>query len=194
MIIFAIMAAAFAGCSKGTGGTGNTPQPFVPETAPNGALIIYSENQFYIQVGEKRIYSGGTAEQLLKDLEAAGQKPLSVDEAESCLFEGKDVTYHFSFGDVFTFPAEDGSGNIVDEIYVTGKGAASMGGIKVGDPKYYVTAVFGGAYFNNGENMMVYTASGDPARKDVEKQLYFYIEDGVVTGIGLLENLYHAEA
>ena len=194
LALAAIMAASFAGCAK-SGGNGPSASliPFPIGTDGNmSGLLLYDED-LYVQIGEKRLYAGGDAQTLVKDLESAGFVPLTVDEAESCLFDGKDITYHYVFGDVFTFPAEDGSGNIVDEIYVTASGAKSKGGLKVGDPRFNVTAVLG-AGIGKGDNMICYTLSGDSSKVDEEKQLYFCFENGVVAGIGLLANLYHVDA
>ncbi|MBR5060475.1 MAG: hypothetical protein IKX06_06860 [Clostridia bacterium] len=190
VIMSAVFAASFAGCGKNNGQSPATSIP-IPTNA-KGDIIYYSEADFCIMAGEKRIYTGGSAEQLVKDLKKEGFSPVSTDEAESCLFDGKDITYHYSFGDVFTFPAENGSGNIVDEIYVTGS-EVSVKGIRVGSSRLQITATLGGGSYEDG-NRMIYSMSGDPANKDTEKLLYFYIEDGVVTGIGILANLYHAGA
>ena len=169
--------------------------PGDPTAAPDPTPSAKKDYK-YVEVSGTAITANVTAGELLDKLAAVGIEPLSVDEAESCMFDGKDVTYHFAFGDVFAFPQKSGESvreNIVDEIYVTAEDVAAMGGIKVGDNEARVKEVFGDSCFTDGARL-VYSDSGSIENKDTEPCIYFYIEDGAVSGIGLLANLYHVSA
>ena len=191
MVLVLVFAAA---CDPGT-----TPQTSPDATYDSGISdpTPGAKKAFlYIEIDGAVIESGVTVKAFLEKLSEKGVEPVATDEAESCMFDGKDVTYHFSFGDVFTFPQESGrpvEDNVVDEIYVTSENVTAMDGVKVGDTVAKVKEVFGESFFTDGSRL-IYNKSGSVAGKDTEPCIYFYIEEGVVTGIGLLANLYHVEA
>ncbi len=123
-------------------------------------------------------------------------EPNEIYEAESCLFDGFDKTYFYDFCEIFTFPAEDGSGNIVDEIYFYSENAPLVcrGELTVGATKAEVCELFGDKYYMDGESMMVYNAENNAEKNESIPKLYFYLEEGVVAGIGYCANMYHPEA
>jgi hypothetical protein len=128
-------------------------------------------------------------------LEEVFGKPLNVEEAVSCMFDGFDKTYTFESCTVFTFPAEDGSGNVIDEVWFSGDNVPELiKGIGIGSSKADVVKVLGDKYFMQGEAMMVYNAENSAEKYDSLPMLYFMIESDAVTGIGYCANLYHTEA
>lgn len=182
-----------AACTKEPG-----TEPGEETGKETGATERPTEEGFmYAVINGVRITSGGKAGDLIEALKGAGIEPAAVDEAESCMFDGKDVTYHFAFGDVFAFPQKSGlalTDNVVDEIYITASENVTVkGGVKVGDTVENVKEVFGDRFFMDGARM-IYSESGDSARKNEEACIYFYVSENVVTGIGLLSNLYHVAA
>lgn len=121
-------------------------------------------------------------------------EPDSVDEAPSCLFkEGYDKTYHYAFGDVFTFPSASAGVNIIDEIYVMGSGCTLKGGIDIGSTRAEAEAAYGTAYYEDGADMIVYNIENDPSKNEVLPKLYFVFENDVIVGIGFCANQYHPE-
>lgn len=119
--------------------------------------------------------------------------PEYVEQADSCLFDGYDKTYHYSFGDIFTFPSKDAGGNVIDEIYITGEGCTLKGGVAIGSTRADVEAAFGRAYYTDGDSMIVYNTENDSSKNEVLPKLYFVFEQDVTVGIGFCANLYHPE-
>ena len=119
----------------------------------------------------------------------------SVEEAVSCMFGeyGYDRTLYYDFCTVFTFPASDGSGNIVEEVNFSGENVPVIGdgAVKIGSTKAEVIAVYGDNFFMQGEMMMVYNVENNADKVYELPMLFFMIEDDVVTSIGYSANLYH---
>ena len=185
-----IMLAALCAC-----GPENDPDDNKATAAPQ-ADTKFTADDIYLQIGEIKLTAGGRASDFVDMLKAAGIEYTDKEEAESCLFDGQDITYVYDFGRVFTFPEEGsgGSSNLVDEVYATGSNVTAKGGLKVGDTAEKVKETLGDGFFMDGESMMVYNASGDINLKNEQPMLYFYLENGTVVGIGVVANLYHIAA
>ncbi len=189
-VLALIMLAVLCAC-----GPENDPDDNKATAAPQ-VDTKFTADDIYLQIGEIKLTAGGRASDFVDMLKAAGIEYTNKEEAESCLFDGQDITYNYAFGRVFTFPEEGsgGSENLVDEIYATGAEVTAKGGLKVGDTAEKVKETLGDGFFMDGESMMIYNASGDINRKTEEPMLYFYLENGTVTGIGVVANLYHIAA
>ena len=189
-VLALIMLAVLCAC-----GPENDPDDNKATAAPQ-VDTKFTADDIYLQIGEIKLTAGGRASDFVDMLKAAGIEYTNKEEAESCLFDGQDITYNYAFGRVFTFPEEGsgGSENLVDEIYATGAEVTANGGLKVGDTAEKVKETLGDGFFMDGESMMIYNASGDINRKTEEPMLYFYLENGTVTGIGVVANLYHIAA
>ena len=179
-------------CACGPAGNNDDPS----KTTDGPADTKFTADDIYLKIGELKLTAGGRASDFVNEMKAAGIEFEEAEEAESCLFDGKDITYVYGFGRVFTFPEEGsgGSENLVDEIYATGSDVTTKGGLKVGDTVEKVKATLGDGFFMDGESMMIYNASGDINLKNEQPMLYFYVENGTVTGIGVVANLYHIAA
>ena len=122
-------------------------------------------------------------------------EPDSVDEAVSCMFGdyGYDRTLNYGYCTVFTFPASDGSGNIIEEINFSGDNAPAIGNgnVKIGSTKDDVIAEYGENFFMQGEMMMVYNVENDPEKVYELPMMFFMIDNGIVTSIGYSANQYH---
>ena len=190
VVLALTMLAALCACgpAKNPDDTKTTPAP--------QENTKFTADDIYIKIGEIKLTAGERASDFVNNLKSAGIEYTNKEEAESCLFDGQDITYNYAFGRVFTFPEEGsgGSENLADEIYATGAEVTAKGGLKVGDTAEKVKETLGDGFFMDGESMMIYNASGDINRKTEEPMLYFYLENGTVTGIGVVANLYHIAA
>lgn len=181
-----VFAASLAGCTTGDAPAGSTAS--AAETkAPQSASGSFTAADLDFLYNGKAFKLGGAESALFGLIGEAD----SVDEAVSCLFDGFDKTYHYGFCDVFTFPAEDGSGNIVDEIYITGDAYLAKDGVKTGSSKSDVEKAYGMAYYMDGDTVMVYNAENDSSKNELLPKLYFVLDGDTVTGIGYCANLYH---
>ena len=186
--IFAVimsMLLLFAACTPG----GENPEEPTEAPAESGSTD-FSEADLWLEVSGVKMEVGGKETAFIEALKAAGVEADSVDSISSCMFDGKDNTYHFSFGDVFTFPLTTDD-NTVDEIYGSDESVKTRGGLGVGSSIEEIIAVFGEGYYMDGANLMIYNAEADAAKNESLPKLYFYIENNVATGVGLVANLYH---
>ena len=156
VVLALTMLAALCACgpAKNPDDTKTTPAP--------QENTKFTADDIYIKIGEIKLTAGERASDFVNNLKSAGIEYTNKEEAESCLFDGQDITYNYGFGRVFT--AEK------------------------------VKETLGDGVFMDGESMMIYNASGDINRKTEEPMLYFYLENGTVTGIGVVANLYHIAA
>jgi hypothetical protein len=188
-----MMISLVSGCEKSENNEKGNPTDIPSGTVDgNDESKGFSVNDLDLVVGGKTLKIGGK-ESTLK--EVLGE-PLGIDAAESCIFDGDERFYTYETCAVFTFPPESGAkDNTIDEVYFFEKNDALeiKGGINIGSTVEEVKAALGNAYFMDGDQMMVYNAENDPAKKDTLPKLYFELTDGVVSGIGYCANLYHAE-
>ncbi len=77
---------------------------------------------------------------------------------ESCVFEGLDKEFVYSFGSVFTNP--DGDKDIWYNITLTDATYSTARGIKVGDSMEALVAAYGENYYSEGEGLVTYSVSG----------------------------------
>ena len=186
-----LLTAALYGCTGGPSENPNeTPENTNPPSSGTEAPALGSFSASDLDV----VINGHTIK-LASDeaaLSVLGE-PDNVDMADSCLFDGYDKTYHYSFGEIFTFPSASAGVNIIDEIYIMGSGCTLKGGVDIGSTRAEVEAAYGKAYYEDGADMIVYNVENDASKNEVLPKLYFVFENDVTVGIGFCANQYHPE-
>lgn len=197
----AMFLALATGCDKDKGENvhsgGNTASAATDAPSQNDDAVVNTEKGFFesdlnIVINGKVLKIGGK-ESTIKDVLG---EPVSIDAAESCIFDGDERFYTYDNCVIFTFPAQNGStDNTIDEVYFFGENvpAVGKGVITIGSTFEEVEEAFGMNYFMDGDSMMVFNIENDPEKKDILPKLYFEFTDSKVSGIGYCANLYHAE-
>ena len=189
VLLLSVLFGCAGGPSENPGGnTGSTNPPSGTEQTEAPVLGSFSASDLDVVIDGHTIKLASDEEAL-----AALGEADSVDVADSCLFDGYDKTYHYSFGDIFTYPSASAGVNIIDEIYITGTGCTLKGGIDIGSTRAEVEEVYGTAYYTDGDDMIVYNVQNDPAKNEELPKLYFVFENDVTVGIGFCANTYHPE-
>lgn len=147
---------------------------------------------YYCEVNGKKVAPGGSVDKFLADLESVGVSFNDKTAIQSCMFaeNGDDVTFHFDFGDVFTFPMVKDQPNVVDEINIFDESVLIYGKVRVGDTFDKLKAELGENFFVV-EGDVVYNAENDPEKKDAIPKLVFYFEGDQISGASIVANLYH---
>lgn len=146
---------------------------------------------YYCEIGGKKFAPGGSVDTFLADLESVGVTFNSKEEAMSCVFaqNGNDITYHFDFGDVFTFPPVKDQPNVVDEIDIFDSSVLICGKVRVGDTFETLKAQLGEEFFVD-EGDVVYNAENDPNKKKQIPKMVFYFDGETISGCSIVANLY----
>lgn len=110
-------------------------------------------------------------------LEAFGTE-YTLTTAPSCVYDGEDKEFAYSFVVIFTYPLE--GKDLIDEIYITDSNYETSKGIKIGSTLEEIKKQYGSLGFNV-DSSYVYVLSGDI--NDLKSpKLYFDIADEKVIG------------
>lgn len=102
-------------------------------------------------------------------------------ESISCAYDGMDKIYQYEHFNIYTYPEGDKDYvlevELLDDTYATDKG------VKIGMTKDDIVKAYGDNWFGD-DTMMTYNKTNN--EDDIQApSLYFYLEDGVITGIGI---------
>ena len=111
-------------------------------------------------------------------LEAFG-KDYDLTTAPSCVYDGEDKVFDYSFASIFTYPT-DGK-DLIDEIYIFGEDYKTNKGIGIGSTLDEIKAQYGDGGFLV-DSTYFYVLSGDV--EDLKSpKLYFDLSEDKVIGI-----------
>lgn len=100
-------------------------------------------------------------------------KPLSVDESQSCLGKGMDRTYRFDGFKVITYPDETGSRDYIALIELESESAKTADGAHPGMTQSEIEKIYGTDAISKGGTMIYTDTNGN--------SMTFYLKEGKVT-------------
>lgn len=159
-IIVILSTAALIGCS-GKNADSLSGKPYDEERDP---AVIIDGKSFSVK---------GDIDELL----AVVPGSYEYSEALSCMTAGYDKTYDYGFIVIETVPS--GEKDRISRISVTGEGAETPRGIKVGSTRSDIVNAYGENGFIENSNL-VFSKKGD--KNDISgTKIYFRLEDDIVT-------------
>lgn len=156
ILIFTVIAALFCACAKTDGGKSGGGKYDLSFTGVNGVKINPGENASVMDKFDK---------------------PLSVDESQSCFGKGMDRTYHFDGFSVITYPDESGSSDFIAIIELLSETVKTAKGAHVGMTQEEIEGLYGTDCIARGGTLIYTDTDGS--------SMTFYLKDGKVTLIRL---------
>ena len=161
-----LLAASLFGCS------GNGPS----DTGAAAASAKFSKNDLYLTIHGERYVCDGEVGALL-DVLGEGY---TYAEAISCAYDGLDKTYTYESLDIYTRP--EGEKDLVSELCAYDDVESSKN-IVIGSSADCVRDAYGEPTAENSRLMRYVIAPSTPASDGAS--LYFKLQDGAVTAIGI---------
>lgn len=122
---------------------------------PVAALAALDDADFTLAVGDALYALGESPEALIA---AAG--PMTITEADSCMFDGTDKEFASETLLLATYPIGPGGADALETIYVIGGEYVTARGIGLGATREAVIAAYGDGYTMDYDQMRY--AIGDP--------------------------------
>jgi hypothetical protein len=137
----------------------------------------YDESDLELEIKDFRATLGTDVNEVIASL----GKGYQYSEAISCAYNGMDKTYIYPGVEFYTYP--DGNKDYLLEVILVDDTYSTASGLKVGCTEEEIVKAYGKNYFTEGI-VMRYNLSNDP-NKTGEPSLYFVMEDGVATSLGI---------
>lgn len=170
VILTVCLVVILSACSSST-------QPEIVKETKSLQLTVgtFTENDLVFMIDDEKFPLNTDVSSLL---EAFGED-FSVSTAPSCLYDGEDKVFDYTFASIFTYPS--GDIDLIDEIYIFDGDYQTPKGIKIGSTLSEVKAQYG-SEGNLDDSFYVYVLSGDIEDMKSPK-LFFDISDDKVVGI-----------
>lgn len=172
LITAVLVSVIFYGCASGKGSANKSEQIAVSNAGGDGSLEEHEEKDFavLIKAGDKELQIAADMP-MSEVLDKLGE-PLEYYEAPSCAFRGMNKIYTYMDYVINTYPVEDKDYISLITLYTDMVGTGE--GIRLGDTKEDVTAVYGKADEIKGSESVYYGKSS---------RLGIVIENNIVKAI-----------
>jgi len=137
----------------------------------------FDESDIALKVGDLDITLGMDINEIIGAL----GEGYEYSEAISCAYDGMDKTYIYPGVEFYTYP--DGDKDYLLEVILVDDTYSTAASLKVGCTEADIVKAYGENYFTEGI-VMRYNKSNDPDKMD-EPSLYFTMEDGAATSLGI---------